>query len=218
MAPLNLVLLGKQGAGKGTQGQRLCATYGLAHISTGNILRAAVAADSVLGREVAAVLDAGALVSDELVNELVKDRFGEPDASRGALLDGYPRTLAQGEALEAVVGATGLALVINLDLPDDLVIARISSRRVCQECATVYRESDVAAISGTCEKCGGDVVQRSDDRPEAIEQRLEMFRRDTVPLFDFYAARALLVTVNGDQSPDAVTADIESRLRERGVA
>lgn len=217
MAPLNLVLLGKQGAGKGTQSQRLCATYGLAHISTGNILRAAVAADSVLGREVAAVLDAGALVSDELVNALVKDRFAEPDAARGVLLDGYPRTVAQGEALEAVVGAAGLALVINLELPDELVIARISSRRVCQECAAVYRDSDVAAISGTCEQCGGDVVQRSDDRSEAIEQRLEMFRRDTVPLFDFYRTRSLLVTVNGDQSPDAVTADIESRLRERGL-
>lgn len=215
---LNLVLLGKQGAGKGTQSLRLCKRYGLAHISTGDILRAAVAGDTPLGREVKSVLDAGGLVSDELVNKLVEDRFKDPDAATGGLLDGFPRTTGQAEALEALLGKDGIKLVINIDLPNELVLQRLTSRRVCQECGTIYKDTDVAAISGTCEVCGGDVIQRSDDKPEAIEKRLAMFERDTRPLLAFYESRGLLVTVNGDQSPDEVTSDIEQQLRSRGVA
>ena len=214
---LNLVLLGKQGAGKGTQSLRLCERYGLAHISTGDILRDAVAHQTPLGHEVQSVLDAGGLVSDELVNKLVEDRFNDPDVEVGGLLDGFPRTIGQAEALEGQLGADGIKLVINLELPDELVLQRLSSRRVCQECGTIYKDTDVAAISGTCEVCGGDVVQRSDDQPEAIGKRLAMFERDTRPLLGFYESRGLLVTVNGDQTPDEVTADIEAQLRLRGV-
>ncbi len=218
MAPLNLVLLGKQGAGKGTQSQRLCATFGLVHISTGDILRAAVAAGSALGREVAAVLDAGALVSDDLVNELVRERFAQPDAVHGGLLDGFPRTIPQARALDEILGENGVSLVINLELPDERVLERLPSRRVCQECGTIYSDVDISAVSGTCEVCGGDVIQRSDDQPEAITRRLEMFRRDTVPLIDFYRDRSLLVTVDGDAPPDDVTAALESVGRNRGLA
>lgn len=215
---LNLVLLGKQGAGKGTQSLRLCERYGLAHISTGDILRAAVAGDTPLGREVKSVLDAGLLVSDELVNKLVEDRYKEPDVAIGGVLDGFPRTTGQAEALEALLGNDGIKLVINIDLPNELVMQRLTSRRVCQECGTIYKDTDVAAISGTCEVCGGDVIQRSDDKPEAIEKRLAMFERDTRPLLAFYESRGLLVTVNGDQAPDEVTSDIEQQLHLRGVA
>lgn len=216
--PINLVVLGKQGAGKGTQSQRLCEIYGLIHVSTGDILRAAVKAGTPLGLEVKSVLDAGALVSDDLVNRLVEERLAAPDAAPGAVLDGFPRTLAQAEALEGILGEAGIALVINVDVPDELVIARLSSRRLCQECGTIYKDTDPSAISGTCENCGGDVVQRSDDRPEAIQKRLELFERDTHPLLDFYGARGLVVTVNGDQAVDQVTADIRAALAERGVA
>lgn len=216
--PINLVVLGKQGAGKGTQSQRLCEIYGLIHVSTGDILRGAVKAGTPLGLEVKSVLDAGALVSDDLVNRLVEERLAAPDAAPGAVLDGFPRTLAQAEALEGILGEAGIALVINVDVPDELVIARLSSRRLCQECGTIYKDTDPSAISGTCENCGGDVVQRSDDRPEAIQKRLELFERDTHPLLDFYGSRGLVVTVNGDQAVDQVTADIRAALAERGVA
>ncbi|MHB2028742.1 MAG: adenylate kinase [Acidimicrobiales bacterium] len=218
MGQLNLVLLGKQGAGKGTQSERLCELFGLIHISTGDILRGAIAAGTPLGREVKSILDAGALVSDELVNQLVRDRFAEPDALRGGVLDGFPRTTGQAEALEEFLGSNGIRLVISVELPDDLVMSRLSSRRVCQECGATYVESDVAAISGTCEVCGGDVVQRSDDQPEAIRKRLEAFERDTAPLVDFYQQRGLLEVVNGNQSPDDVFADIRAVLTRRGVA
>ena len=177
--PLNLVVLGKQGAGKGTQSQRLCERYGLAHVSTGDILRAAVQANTPLGLEVKSVLDSGQLVSDALVNKLVEDRLQEADALKGAVLDGFPRNIDQAQALERIVGDGGIKLCITIELANQLILARLSSRRVCQECGTIYKDSDPAAISGTCEVCGGDVVQRSDDRPEAIQQRLETFERDT---------------------------------------
>lgn len=214
---LNLVVLGKQGAGKGTQSQLLCEKYGLAHISTGDILRAAVQNDTPLGLEVKSVLDAGQLVSDNLVNKLVEDRFKEPDTVRGSVLDGFPRNSGQAQALERILGEGGVKLCIYITLPDELVLERLSSRRVCQECGTIYNESDVAAISGTCEVCGGNVVQRSDDKPEAIQKRLETFKRDTFPLLSFYEQRDLLVKVDGDQSVEKVAEDIEGLLHGRGV-
>jgi adenylate kinase len=217
-ARLNLVVLGKQGAGKGTQCKRLATTYEIPHISTGDILRGAVKAGTPLGREVASVLESGALVSDDLVIQLVKERFDEPDAQRGGLLDGFPRTLGQAEALEVLLGADGIKLCVNLDVPIELVTERLSSRRVCQECGAIYRDSDVEAISGTCSNCGGDVVQRDDDQPDAIRRRLETYERDTEPLLAFYESRGLLVTVNGDQSPDEVTEAIEKVVRDRGLA
>ncbi len=214
---LNLVVLGKQGAGKGTQSQGLCDRYRLAHISTGDILRAAVAAGTPLGQEVKSILDAGKLVSDDLVNKLVEDRLQAPDTERGAVLDGFPRNIDQAQALERLLGPGGIKLCFYIDVPNELVIQRLSSRRVCQECGTVYKDTDISAISGTCEKCGGDVVQRSDDKPEAIAQRLATFERETFPLLSFYEARNLLVKVNGDQKVEKVAADIDDLLHGRGL-
>lgn len=214
---LNLVVLGKQGAGKGTQSQLLCDRYGLAHVSTGDILRAAVQARSALGKEVQSVLDSGQLVSDDLVNKLVEDRCKSDDAKKGGVFDGFPRNIGQAEALEKILGDEGLKLCISIDLPNELVLARLSSRRVCQECGTTYKESDPAAISGTCEVCGGDVVQRSDDKPEAIQKRLETFERDTVPLLSFYQKKGILETVNGDESVDEVAGAINAVLKARGL-
>jgi len=216
--PLNLVVLGKQGAGKGTQSLRLAERFHLAHISTGDILRGAVKDGTALGLEVKAVMEAGELVSDELVIKLVQERFQAPDAARGGLLDGFPRTLAQANALETLLGRDGIKLCVNLDVPIELVTQRLSSRRVCQECATNYRDTDESAISGVCAECGGQVIQRSDDRPDAIRRRLEFYERDTAPLLDFYESRGLLVTVNGDQSPDEVTNDIVAAMTARGLA
>lgn len=219
MAPrLNLIILGKQGAGKGTQSTALCEKFGIPHVSTGDILRNAVKAENELGKKVASILDAGELVSDDIVNELVRQRFEEPDAERGVLLDGFPRTIGQAEALEAMLGDDGIKLCINLDVPIELVTQRLSSRRVCQECGATYKDTDIEAISGTCSNCGGDVIQRTDDYPEAIRTRLLNYERDTEPLLTFYESRGLLVTVDGDQSPDDVTSEIMRAVQERGLA
>jgi adenylate kinase len=215
---LNLVVLGKQGAGKGTQCKRLSARFHIPHVSTGDILRAAVREGTDLGRQVSAILEEGGLVSDDLVIALVQERFTEADAANGALLDGFPRTIGQAQALDAMLGDDGVKICINLEAPVDLVAERLSARRVCQECGHIYSANDPAAVSGTCESCGGDVIQRADDQPEAIRRRLETYERDTAPLLDYYAQKGLLVNVNGDQSPEAVTEAIEAAITERGLA
>ncbi len=215
MGRLILVVLGKQGAGKGTQCKRLAERYSIPHVSTGDMLRAAVKAGTPVGRDVAAVLEAGALVSDDLVNRLVEERFTQLDAAGGALLDGFPRTFAQAEALEAILGEDGVKLCVNLDVPVELVTRRLSARRVCVDCGAIYTDSDPEAISGVCSVCGGQVIQRADDQPEAIRSRLEVYERDTAPLLDFYRERGLLVSVDGSRAPDDVTADIVAVIGER---
>jgi adenylate kinase len=214
---LIVVLLGKQGAGKGTQCAALSSQYGIPHVSTGDILRAAVREGSELGLKVKAVMEAGDLVSDDLVVALVKERFSQPDATRGALLDGFPRTLAQARSLDAMLGDEKVSLCVNLDVPTSLVVERLSQRRVCQECGAVFRADDPSGVSGTCEKCGGDLIQRSDDQPDAITTRLEAYERDTAPLLDYYRERDLLTTVNGDQSVEAVGADVSAAFHARGL-
>ncbi len=215
MGRLILVVLGKQGAGKGTQCKRLAERYSIPHVSTGDMLRAAVKAGTPVGRDVAAVLEAGALVSDDLVNRLVEERFTQPDAAGGALLDGFPRTFAQAEALEAILGEDGVKLCVNLDVPVELVTQRLSARRVCVDCGAIYTDTDPEAVSAVCSVCGGQVVQRADDQPEAIRSRLEVYERDTAPLLDFYRERGLLVSVDGSRAPDDVTADIVAVIGER---
>ena len=215
MGRLIFVVLGKQGAGKGTQCKRLSERYSIPHVSTGDMLRAAVKAGTPVGRDVAAVLEAGALVSDDLVNRLVEERFAQPDAAGGALLDGFPRTFAQAEALESILGEDGVKLCINLDVPVELVTQRLSARRVCVDCGAIYTDTDPEAISGVCSVCQGKVVQRVDDQPEAIRSRLEAYERDTAPLLDFYRERGLLVSVDGSREPDEVTASIVAVIGER---
>jgi adenylate kinase len=214
---LILVVLGKQGSGKGTQCARLSARFGLPHVSTGDILRAAVKAGTPLGQRVKAVMDAGDLVSDDLVNDLVAERLGQRDAADGVLLDGFPRTLAQAEALEALLAPGGVSLCVDLEAPLALVVERLSQRRVCTECGTIYGAADASSASGVCAKCGGSVVQRDDDRPEAIAQRLATYERDTAPLLDFYRARGLLVGVDATRRPDEVTEDLVAVLTQRGL-
>ena len=215
MGRLILVVLGKQGAGKGTQCKRLAERYSIPHVSTGDMLRAAVKAGTPVGRDGAAVLEAGTLVSDDLVNRLVEERFTQPDAAGGALLDGFPRTFAQAEALETILGEDGVKLCVNLDVPVELVTQRLSARRVCVDCGAIYTDTDPEAVSGVCSVCGGQVIQRADDQPEAIRSRLEVYERDTAPLLDFYRERGLLVSVDGSRAPDDVTADIVAVIGER---
>ena len=211
---LVIVLLGKQGAGKGTQADVLSQHYGIPHVSTGEILRAAIKAGTELGLRVKGVLDAGELVSDELVNDLVRDRFTHADAASGVLLDGYPRTVGQADALAEMLLPDTVTACINLDVETELVTERLAMRRVCKACSAIYRSIDPSGVSGVCERCGGEVVQRGDDTPDAIRQRLSVYERDTAPLLDYYAERDLLMTINGDDTVDAVFAAITAAVDE----
>jgi len=206
-----IILIGKQGAGKGTQCARLAARYGVPHIATGDMLRAAVRSGSELGGKVAALMDAGHLVPDELITAVVADRLREADAAHGAILDGYPRTLAQAEALEELASPRGVTAAILLDVPTETVVKRLSARRVCEDCQTVY-SADPWPPPATCSNCGGRVVQRADDTPAAITERLRAYEQETAPLLDFYRVKGLLAIVDGSEELDEVTRRIVAAL------
>lgn len=201
-----IVLLGKQGAGKGTQAPRLADRYGVPHVATGDMLRAAVRSGSPLGSKVKALMDEGHLVPDELITDVVAHRLSEPDCAAGAILDGYPRTAAQALSLEEIAGERGIRRCIVLEVPTELVVQRLSARRVCEDCATVYTTE--AAVPEVCARCGGKVVQRPDDVPEAIEERLNAYVHETKPLLQHYEERGLLSHVDGT----GTTAEVFARL------
>ena len=214
MSPARLVIFGRQGAGKGTQSERLAARYGTPHISTGDMLRAAVAAGTPLGLEAKSVMDAGGLVGDDIILGVVRERFAEADVQvNGFLLDGFPRTVVQAEGLAQF--AT-IDVAIDLDVPEDIVLDRISSRRVCASCGAIYSVSMPPASGTTCDDCGGEVVQRADDTPESVSKRLAAYMSETVPTIGFYERAGLLVRVDGLGSPDEVAerlfAAIDARL------
>jgi adenylate kinase len=215
-----LVLLGRQGAGKGTQCVRLSRHYVVPHISTGDMLRAAVREGTELGRLAATIMDAGGLVGDEIMVGLVSERLSRDDArTRGYILDGFPRTVEQARGLDEIAAERPLDLVIDLRVPRELVLQRISSRRVCRDCGTNYTTSGREKQPWICEVCGGDVVQRDDDTPEAVNRRLDLYETQTTPLLDFYGAEGRLVPVDGVGTPDVVfgrlTAAIDARTRRR---
>lgn len=210
---LRLVIFGRQGAGKGTQAQALSERYGAPHISTGDMLREAVAAGTEMGRKAKEIMDRGQLVPDDVVLGIVADRLAEPDArERGFLLDGFPRTIAQAEGL---VGLTPIDVAINLDVPEDVVLERLSSRRVCEQCGRNYSVGSPPSNDWTCDVCGGRVVQRDDDKPEAIQRRLAAYREQTVPTIEWFDSKGLLVTVDGVGDPDEVSQRLFAVVDER---
>jgi len=199
-----IVILGKQGAGKGTQCPLLAARYGVPHVATGDMLRAAVRSGSELGGKVRVLMDEGHLVPDELITEVVRHRLAEPDCARGAILDGYPRTEVQADALEEIAGTRGIARCIVLDVPTELVIARLSARRVCNSCGTLYSAGELPT-SSTCTVCGvGTVVQRPDDVAEVIAERLSAYEHETKPVIAHYEERGLLSHVDGQGTVEEV--------------
>jgi adenylate kinase len=200
-----LIMLGRQGAGKGTQCVRLSRHFVVPHISTGDMLRAAVREGTDLGRMAKKVMDDGGLVGDDIMIGIVDERLGRHDAQgRGYILDGFPRTVFQAESLDTITERQPIDLVLDLDVPRELVLARLSARRVCRDCGTNYVASGVEKLPWICEVCGGDVMQRDDDTPEAIEHRLDLYEEQTSPLIEFYQREGRLAVVNGVGSPEEV--------------
>ena len=211
-----LIILGRQGAGKGTQCVRLSRHYVVPHISTGDMLRAAAREGTELGVMAKQIMDAGGLVGDEIMIGLVDERLAKPDAdTRGYILDGFPRTVAQAQALDLLTAAKPLNVVIDLDVPREIVLERLSSRRVCRDCGTNYTAMAVEPSPWICDVCGGDVQQRADDTPDAVNRRLDLYETQTAPLIEYYSSRGMLSVVNGVGEPDHVfhrlTESVESR-------
>ncbi len=200
-----LILLGRQGAGKGTQCVRLSRHFVVPHISTGDMLRAAVREGTELGVMAKRVMDAGSLVGDEIMVGLVRERLSQPDAvGRGYILDGFPRTVPQAMALDDITAQLPIDVVIDLDVPRELVLERLSSRRVCSDCGTNYVAVGVEKLPWICEVCGGDVIRRDDDTPEAIDHRLDLYEQQTEPLIEYYRRQRRLAVIDGVASPDEV--------------
>lgn len=210
---LNLVMLGPPGAGKGTQAKRLAVARGIPHISTGDMLRAAVAEGTELGRRAQAIMAAGALVGDDIIIGVVRERLAKPDAARGFVLDGFPRTVPQAEALDGVLSGRDPLVVIEVAVADDELVRRLTSRRVCAACGA---NADVPGpgepVPERCARCGGSLTQRADDREEVIRERLRVYARDTRPLVEYYGSRPAFRRVDGAQAPDAVARDLEAAV------
>ncbi|RJQ53578.1 MAG: adenylate kinase [Actinobacteria bacterium] len=213
---MNLILLGAPGAGKGTQAKRIASAYGLVHISTGDMLREAVAAGTDLGREAKQYMDRGDLVPDSVVIGIVRERISQPDASKGFLLDGFPRTVPQADALSAALAAMGKKVdaAIDIEVSESELLRRLTGRRSCPECGKVYHMSfNRPPQPGECE-CGGELVQRSDDTEKTVTNRLRVYQEQTAPLIGYYRDRDLLKTVDGNGTPDEVASRIDSVLSE----
>jgi adenylate kinase len=202
----NIVLLGPPGAGKGTQAKRLAAALGVPHISTGDMFRAAAAAGTPLGRQAKQIMEQGLLMPDDLTIGIVRGRLAEDDCAPGFVLDGFPRTVAQAEALEEILGEQGRQplLVLELDVPEDEVVARLSRRRVCPGCGTIGR-AEVGAATVACPRCGAEMIQRGDDTEEAVRERLRVYREQTAPLTAFYQRGGALRRVVGMGEPEEIT-------------
>lgn len=193
-----MILLGAPGAGKGTQAEAISEKLGIPQISTGNMLREAVKNGTELGLKAKEAMDSGALVSDDIVIGILKDRIAEPDAANGFILDGFPRTVAQAEALDNM--GVAIDVVLEIAVPDERICARMSGRRVCEACGASYHiEYKPTKTEGVCDKCGGKTVQRADDAPETVLSRLNVYQEKTAPLKDYYSKTGKLVTVEGQE-------------------
>jgi adenylate kinase len=206
---LNLVMLGPPGAGKGTQAKTFAAARRIPHISTGDMLREAVAAGTEVGLKAKAVMEQGQLVSDEIIVGVVRERLARPDAAAGFLLDGFPRTVPQARSLDEIMVGRGALVVVDIAVADDELIRRLTSRRVCGQCGA---NADVPApgqpVPTVCGRCGGELTQRADDREDVIRERLRIYARDTRPLLEYYGRRQTFRSVNGAQAPSAVALDL----------
>lgn len=207
---MNIVLLGAPGAGKGTQAAKLVEKYGLCHISTGDILRAAVRDQTPLGVKAKSYMDAGDLVPDDLIIDLMKERIQQPDTAKGVILDGFPRTTTQAVALDTMLNELerplDSALLIDVDF--EVIVGRLTSRRMCRDCGHI----GTAADGQVCPVCGGEMYQRDDDNEATVRNRLQVYENSTAPLIDYYRGCDLLVTIDGDRDPEVVLSDVTEKL------
>ncbi len=217
---MNLILLGPPGAGKGTQAKKLCAEFRVPQISTGDILRAAIQNGTEMGRKAKPLMEAGSLVPDEVVVGIIEERLKEPDVKKGFVLDGFPRTLPQAQALEKVLSRAGkrVDLVLSFEVPVEQLIERQSGRRSCPKCGTIYHvTSNPPKRSGFCDKDDIGLVQRPDDAPEQARKRQDVYGRDTAPLKSFYEKQGLLARLDGVGSPEGIYAELKKILAGRGL-
>lgn len=208
---MKIVMLGAPGAGKGTQAKRLASRYGIPHISTGDIFRANIKNGTELGKKAKVYMDQGLLVPDELVVDLVIDRFREPDCEKGYVLDGFPRTIPQAKALDEALAKEkdGLEYAIDVDVPDENIIRRMSGRRACLACGATYHVVTIPPKKeGICDYCGAELVLREDDKPETVEKRLKVYHEQTQPLIDYYQGKGILRSVDGTKDMDEVFDEI----------
>jgi adenylate kinase len=208
---MKIIMLGAPGAGKGTQAKQIAGKYQIPHISTGDIFRANIKNGTELGKKAKEYMDQGLLVPDELTCDLVMDRIGQDDCKNGFVLDGFPRTIPQAEALDAALSKIGetMDFAIDVDVPDENIVRRMSGRRACLNCGATYH---IVAIppkqEGICDSCGSPLVLRDDDKPETVQKRLDVYHEQTQPLIDYYKKQDILKTVDGTQPMEVVFGDI----------
>jgi len=212
---VNIIMLGPPGSGKGTQAKKLIEKFGIPQISTGDLLREAVKNGTELGKQAKSYMDAGKLVPDEVVVGMVKERLSKDDAQRGFILDGFPRTVPQAEALDKTLDQMGKKIdkVVNVDVPDSEVVERLSGRRTCKGCGAMYHvKFNQPKKEGLCDKCGGELYQRDDDNEQTIKRRLEVYHEQTSPLKDYYGKKGLVADVDGTGDINEITKAIEKVL------
>jgi adenylate kinase len=216
-----VILLGAPGSGKGTQAVALATRLAVPHIASGDLLREHRAAATELGRAAQAAMDRGDLVPDELVSKMLLHRLEEPDAQAGALLDGFPRTVAQAATLDEYLGSRGgrVAAVIDLEVDEASLVERLAGRRTCPACQASYHvQFHAPRVAGVCDVCGARLAQRPDDQPAVVRNRVQVYLRQTAPLIDYYAARGVLRRVDGNRPIDAISADLQRLLPARAIA
>jgi adenylate kinase len=214
---MKIIMLGAPGAGKGTQAKMISGEYGIPHISTGDIFRSNIKNGTELGKKAKTYMDAGQLVPDELTCDLVVDRIAQDDAKNGYVLDGFPRTIPQAEALTNALNARGekIDFAIDVDVPDDSIITRMSGRRACLSCGATYHVVyNPPKKEGICDVCGKELVLRDDDKPETVKKRLEVYHTQTQPLIDYYQKAGVLVKVDGTQEINAIFSEIRKLLEK----
>lgn len=215
---MNLILMGLPGAGKGTQAEKIVATFGIPQISTGDMFREAMKNETELGLQAKSYIDAGNLVPDEVTNGIVKERLAQPDTAKGFLLDGFPRTLDQAKALDAMLIDLNKKIdaVIEINVAEDVLVDRLAGRYICRSCgATYHKIFNPTKVEGTCDRCGGhEFFQREDDKPETVKNRLTVNVKASAPILDFYKEQGLLHAIDGDREIDAVFADVKAIIEK----